>query len=97
MIGRGFCTVLASDYYYPAPLIAAFRLAADGVKPLAEAWAYVAENPARAAALTDRGTLEAGRRADVILVDAGDPRHPAVVATIANGRLVHLTDASRLS
>ena len=51
MIGRGFCTVLASDYYYPAPLIAAFRLAADGVKPLAEAWAYVAENPARAAAL----------------------------------------------
>jgi len=25
---------MASDYYYPAPLLAAFRLAADGVLPL---------------------------------------------------------------
>ena len=31
MVARGFCTILASDYYYPAPLLAAFRLAADGV------------------------------------------------------------------
>ncbi len=41
MIARGFCTILASDYYYPAPLLAAFRLAADGVVPLNEAWAFV--------------------------------------------------------
>ena len=27
MIAQGLCSVLASDYYYPAPLIAAFRLA----------------------------------------------------------------------
>jgi alpha-D-ribose 1-methylphosphonate 5-triphosphate diphosphatase len=96
MIGRGFCTVLASDYYYPAPLHAAFRLVADGVVPLLEAWAYVAERPARAAALTDRGRLEAGRRADVILVDAADLHHPKVVATIVRGELVHLTGAGRL-
>ena len=38
MIAKGLCSVLASDYYYPAPLLAAFRLAADGVLPLAEAW-----------------------------------------------------------
>ncbi len=97
MIGRGLCTVLASDYYYPAPLIAAFRLVADGVAPLARAWDYVAQGPARAATLDDRGRLETGKRADVILVDADDLRHPSVVATITNGRLVHLTDAHRLS
>ena len=38
MIAKGLCSVLASDYYYPAQLLAAFRLAADGVLPLARAW-----------------------------------------------------------
>jgi len=96
MIRRGFCTILASDYYYPAPLLAAFRLVAEGIAPLPRAWAYVAEYPARAASLSDRGRLETGRRADMILVDASNLRHPTVVATIAQGRLVFLTDASRL-
>ena len=36
MIAKGLCSILASDYYYPAQLLAAFRLAADGVLPLAE-------------------------------------------------------------
>ena len=36
MIAKGLCSVLASDYYYPAPLLAAFRLAADGILPLAQ-------------------------------------------------------------
>ena len=96
MIKRGFCTILASDYYYPAPLLAAFRLVTDGIAPLPQAWSYVAKYPAQAAALNDRGRLDAGRNADVILVDASDPRHPSVVATIAQGHLVHLTEASRL-
>ena len=38
MIAKGLCSILASDYYYPAPLLAAFRLAADGVLPLPVAW-----------------------------------------------------------
>jgi alpha-D-ribose 1-methylphosphonate 5-triphosphate diphosphatase len=96
MIGRGLCTILASDYYYPAPLLAGFRLVADGIATIAQAWTYVAEQPARAAALFDRGQLGIGRRADVILVDAGDLHHPRVVATIVAGHLVHLTDAARL-
>jgi alpha-D-ribose 1-methylphosphonate 5-triphosphate diphosphatase len=96
MIGRGLCTILASDYYYPAPLLAGFRLVADGIATIAQAWTYVAEQPARAAALFDRGQLGIGRRADVIMVDAGDLHHPRVVATIAAGQLVHLTDAARL-
>jgi alpha-D-ribose 1-methylphosphonate 5-triphosphate diphosphatase len=96
MIAKGLCSVLASDYYYPAPLLAAFRLAADGMLPLAEAWDLVSAAPARAAGLEDRGTLTQGRRADIILVDDAVPLRPRIVAVIAAGRLTHLTDASRL-
>jgi alpha-D-ribose 1-methylphosphonate 5-triphosphate diphosphatase len=96
MIAKGLCSVLASDYYYPAPLLAAFRLVADGVLPLAEAWNLISAAPARAAGLTDRGILAEGRRADLILVDDDVPLRPRIIAVIAAGRLVHLTDASRL-
>jgi alpha-D-ribose 1-methylphosphonate 5-triphosphate diphosphatase len=97
MIAKGLCSVLASDYYYPAPLLAAFRLAADGVLPLAEAWKLISTAPARAAGLTDRGTLAAGSRADILLIDDELPLRPRIVAVIAAGRLVHLADASRLT
>jgi alpha-D-ribose 1-methylphosphonate 5-triphosphate diphosphatase len=96
MIDKGFCSILASDYYYPAQILAAFRLAADGVLPLAKAWDLISAAPARAAGFTDRGVLAQGRRADVILVDHEVPLRPRLVAVIAAGRLVHLTEADRL-
>ena len=96
MIAKGLCSILASDYYYPAQLLAAFRLAADGVLPLPAAWNLISAAPARAAGLADRGTLAAGHRADVILVDDKILLRPRIVAVIAAGRLVHLTDANRL-
>jgi alpha-D-ribose 1-methylphosphonate 5-triphosphate diphosphatase len=96
MIAKGLCSVLASDYYYPAQLLAAFRLAADGVLPLPEAWNLISAAPARAAGLSDRGILAAGYRADIILVDDEVPMRPRIVAVIAAGCLVHLTDANRL-
>jgi len=96
MIAQGLCSVLASDYYYPAQLLAAFRLAADGILPLASAWNLISSAPARAAGLADRGALAAGRRADVIVVDDKVPLRPRIVAVIAAGRLVHLADASCL-
>src|ERR1700688_3190583 len=96
MIAKGFCSVLASDYYYPAQLLAAFRLAADGVLPLAEAWDLISAAPARAAGLPDRGGVAGGRRGGILLLDDALPLRPRIVAVIAAGRLVHLTDASRL-
>jgi len=96
MIAKGLCSVLASDYYYPAQLLAAFRLVADGVLPLAEAWSLISAAPARAANLDDRGVLADGRRADILVVDDKVPLRPRIVAVVAAGRLVHLTDASRL-
>ncbi|GLR89161.1 alpha-D-ribose 1-methylphosphonate 5-triphosphate diphosphatase [Bradyrhizobium iriomotense] len=96
MIAKGLCSVLASDYYYPAQLLAAFRLAADGVLPLAQAWKLISEAPAEAAGLSDRGMIKEERRADILLVDDTLPLRPRLVAVIAAGRLVHFTDATRL-
>jgi alpha-D-ribose 1-methylphosphonate 5-triphosphate diphosphatase len=96
MIAKGLCSILASDYYYPAQLLAAFRLVADGVLPLPAAWDLISSAPACAAGLADRGTLDAGRRADLILVDDVQPLRPRIMAVISAGRLVHLTDADRL-
>jgi alpha-D-ribose 1-methylphosphonate 5-triphosphate diphosphatase len=97
MIAKGLCSILASDYYYPAPLLAAFRLVADRVLPLPQAWNLISAAPAQAAGLTDRGLLAEGRRADIILVDDEVALRPRIVAVIAAGRLVHLTEAHRLA
>ena len=96
MVADGLCSVLASDYYYPAPLIAPFRLAERGAAPLEKAWRLVSEEPARAAGLSDRGRIERGLRADVIVVDASNAL-PQVVAVMAGGRLVYLADGARIS
>lgn len=96
MVARGFCTVLASDYYYPAMLHAPFRLAEDGVLPLERAWSLVSSGAARALGLADRGTIAPGLRADLVIVDAASRRKPRVVATLVEGHLVHLTEPERL-
>lgn len=97
MIRKNLCSILASDYYYPAPLLAAFRLVADGVLDLPQAWRLVSAHPAAAAGLGDRGEVRPGARADIILVDDADARRPRVVAVVAGGRIAWLGDASRLS
>jgi alpha-D-ribose 1-methylphosphonate 5-triphosphate diphosphatase len=97
MVRKGLCTILASDYYYPAMILAAFRLAAENVLPLPKAWELISATPARAAGLNDRGELAAGRRADIVLVDAAQALRPRVVAVIAAGKLVHINEAERVS
>jgi alpha-D-ribose 1-methylphosphonate 5-triphosphate diphosphatase len=89
MAEAGLCGVLVSDYFYPALLRAPFALAARGAMDLSAAWALVSANSARAAGLRDRGELVPGARADVVLV-APEPE-PRVVATIAGGRVAHLS------
>jgi alpha-D-ribose 1-methylphosphonate 5-triphosphate diphosphatase len=46
LVAAGLVDALASDYHYPAPARAAFRLERDGME-LARAWALVSEGPAR--------------------------------------------------
>ncbi|MBP2239108.1 alpha-D-ribose 1-methylphosphonate 5-triphosphate diphosphatase [Sinorhizobium kostiense] len=92
-IRAGLCTCLASDYHYPSPLHAAFKLAGPDQAGLCDAWKLVSANPAAAAGLDDRGTIEPGKRADLLLVDASRAGHPEIVATFCGGRLVYATRA----
>ncbi|MDP3320296.1 MAG: alpha-D-ribose 1-methylphosphonate 5-triphosphate diphosphatase, partial [Bosea sp. (in: a-proteobacteria)] len=95
MVRAGLCTILASDYYYPALSLAPFLLARRGAASFADAWALVSRAPARALGLDDRGVIAPGKRADLVLVEEGP--HPRIVATIAAGRLVHLADQRLLA
>lgn len=87
-VSEGLCDILASDYYYPALTEAPFILERQGVLPLAAAWKLVSENPAKAAALDDRGRIAAGKRADLVLVDPQGER-PRIVAAIVAGKLAY--------
>ncbi|PZO03892.1 MAG: alpha-D-ribose 1-methylphosphonate 5-triphosphate diphosphatase [Hyphomicrobiales bacterium] len=90
MVRGGLCTVLASDYYYPALLLAPFILARNGAATFADAWKLVSQAPAEALGLHDRGVIALGRRADLVLVE--EAAQPRVIATIVGGKLVHLAD-----
>jgi alpha-D-ribose 1-methylphosphonate 5-triphosphate diphosphatase len=80
------CSILASDYYYPAPLRAALLLAERGALPLERAWELVSVNPAAACGHGDRGSISAGARADLIVLPELSLR-PALV--MAGGRIIH--------
>lgn len=85
-IVKGRCTILASDYYYPAPMHAAFQLAASGVLPLPLAWNLVSLAPARAIGLEDRGALAPGKRADIVIVPQTSQR---ALITLVCGKIVY--------
>jgi len=89
MVAAGLCSTLASDYYYPAQIAAAFKIVRMQGSTLGAVWPLVSTNGARAMGLADRGEIAPGQRADLIVVDPRGPR-PAVVATFVAGRLVHL-------
>jgi len=87
VIRDGACDALASDYHYPAPRHAAFALADRGAMPLAEAWALISARPAAVMGWTDRGWLETGARADLVIIDRATRR---VAATLAGGQIAYL-------
>lgn len=70
LAAAGVLDILSSDYYPASMLDAAFRLASmeDNRYDLACAIATVTATPARCANLHDRGLIEPGKRADLVLV-----------------------------
>lgn len=65
----------------------ALELAHDGAGDLADIWALMTTRPAEIMGLADRGRLDLGCRADVIVVNQANR---AVEATISAGRLIYL-------
>lgn len=87
LIAMGYCDAIASDYHYPSPRRAALMLAASGVLDFGAAWGLVSAGPARVLGLTDRGVLDTGYRADLVILDAKD----RVAATICHGRISYMS------
>ena len=88
LIAMGLCDAIASDYHYPSLHRAAFFLAESGVCDLPHAWALISEGPARLLGLSDRGRIEPGLRADLVVIDRATHR---LCATICEGRLSWLS------
>lgn len=94
-IEAGLCTILASDYYYPSLLGAAGRLAKSPGNNLAKAWSLISTNVAASHGLSDRGTLEHGRMADIIALKTTD-KSPIVEAVFRMGQPILTTENKRL-
>lgn len=89
--------ILCSDYYTPALLHGVFGLVKDGILALPEAVRMVTANPARAAGLQgELGSLEVGKRADLILVN-DSAATPAVVGVWVGGHSVYQRHDSGLN
>jgi alpha-D-ribose 1-methylphosphonate 5-triphosphate diphosphatase len=91
-VAEGLCSVLTSDYYYPALMAAAFALVDLELIDLAGAWRLVSTNAADAVGLTDRGRIAPGQRADLLLVDWQPGRLPRLIATFVAGEAVFAAD-----
>jgi alpha-D-ribose 1-methylphosphonate 5-triphosphate diphosphatase len=87
LIAEGLCDALVSDFHYPALAMAAWALVDRGLATLPRAWAMISAHPAEILRLPDRGRLDPGMRADLVIVH----RETRVVeATICGGRLTYL-------
>jgi alpha-D-ribose 1-methylphosphonate 5-triphosphate diphosphatase len=86
-IRAGVVDILAADYHPASLLQSAHRIAIEGLLPWHEAVKLITLHPADAAGLTDRGSLQVGKLADLALVEmAGRPR---VRATLRRGELIY--------
>ncbi|MFC4259485.1 alpha-D-ribose 1-methylphosphonate 5-triphosphate diphosphatase [Marinobacter lacisalsi] len=87
---EGVLDILSSDYYPASMLDAAFRVAAmeDNDYNLPRAIATVTATPARCANLEDRGTIETGKRADLVLVAVRD-QLPVIDTVWSKGQRVY--------
>lgn len=67
-INAGVCDCLCADYAPAALIVAVFKLPEISALSLPQAVQLVTKNPAQTAKLHDRGVIEVGKRADIILV-----------------------------
>ncbi len=67
-VNAGVCDCLCADYSPATLIMAVFKLAEVSKLTLAQAIQLVTKNPAEAAKLHDRGVIEVGKRADIIMI-----------------------------
>jgi len=91
LVEAGLCDALVSDYYAPALAQSAWVLADQRAASFPAAWNMISAAPARIFGLADRGTLAAGQRADLVVMNPATRR---IEATIAAGRMAWLSGAA---
>ena len=77
-----------SDQHYADLVRTVFKIVDDGRMSLPRAWALISQTPAEILRLPDRGHIDYGRRADLVVVHATTKK---VEATIADGRIAYLS------
>jgi len=83
----GSISMLCSDYYPPAMLRAVFKLHRELNVPLHECVRLVTSTPAKAVGIDNEvGSIEVGKRADLILVDASG-QYTNIMNVITNGKV----------
>jgi alpha-D-ribose 1-methylphosphonate 5-triphosphate diphosphatase len=87
LVADGLCDVLVSDYHVPALPLAVWTLVDRGLLDLPRAWGMISTRPAEVLRLADRGKLEPGLRADMVVVN---PKTREIEATICGGKLTSL-------
>lgn len=88
LVAAGLCDGLVSDYYYPALKQAAWALTDRGLADFATAWGMISTRAAEIGGLADRGRLETGQRADIVVMNPATRR---VEMTISAGRVAHVS------
>lgn len=86
-LAAGQCNALASVDQTPALAKAAWALVDQGLLDLPRAWALISEKPTEILRLPDRGRLQSGLRADLVVMNE-ETRE--IEATITGGRLAFL-------
>lgn len=99
-IQAGLVDILATDYYPASMIHTAFKLAREDIMPLNESVKLVSTNAAEAMKLSDRGRIQEGYSADLVLVHENE-HFPRVRGTMRRGMPIHwdshLASASKLT
>jgi alpha-D-ribose 1-methylphosphonate 5-triphosphate diphosphatase len=85
LFSLGLADVICADYHAPSLLVSAFSLVDEGLVGLPPAVAALTQNAARAVGLHDRGAIEHGLRADLIVVRRARTGLPVVERVFMQG------------
>jgi alpha-D-ribose 1-methylphosphonate 5-triphosphate diphosphatase len=87
LIEQGLCDFLCSDYHPCSMLQAVYTMHREIGIELAQAYAYVSTTPAQIGGLVDRGKIEQGLLADILVVE--DSNLPKIVMTLKDGTSIY--------
>ncbi|WBX81634.1 phosphonate metabolism protein PhnM [Virgibacillus salarius] len=92
-IAENSIDILCSDYYPAALLHAIFTLSESYSNDLHEMFMKVTLNPAKAVRMDGEiGSIKAGKKADIIIIERMDDGYPMLTATMVNGALITTTN-----